>query len=315
MRKTRGPSAPPPRTTDILRRFPANPQEALTDSELERLRRIASSCDMDGDSLVSKRELIMCMQRDEGVADFFGLSSKLSVADGSAQRMEELFTALDSDKSDALDFNELCKFFLLCAETGRIVRYDDDVDKSTLAGQGSAGPQNVHPAESWAKPKSKFGGAGPSKGLLCTLTPLDYEMRHQHRRPFRGMAGRLPASLDVDHDIPFSRGGNGAGRPLTPGSRGVDSGAGRVAPNPPVAIAATGRLPSSQASGGFVGGTPRVGSGGGIGNMEAFQRRLAELSPRLGADAANRIGRSGAFGSAGSAGGFGGCSGFGGYGG
>eukprot|EP00443_Scrippsiella_acuminata_P068714 CAMPEP_0115373358 /NCGR_PEP_ID=MMETSP0271-20121206/1391_1 /TAXON_ID=71861 /ORGANISM="Scrippsiella trochoidea, Strain CCMP3099" /LENGTH=2196 /DNA_ID=CAMNT_0002796359 /DNA_START=21 /DNA_END=6611 /DNA_ORIENTATION=+ len=94
----------------------AAPQDSgpeLTEKELAQLGRIFGSCDAKGDGSIDKRELIKAVMRDADTAKFFGLPRKIRQEDGSRDKMEERFQAMDADGDREVSWEEFVTFYKL----------------------------------------------------------------------------------------------------------------------------------------------------------------------------------------------------------
>lgn len=75
------------------------------------LRDIFQQCDVSGDGLINKRELIKACRNHAHMRDFFGLAQHIRQEDGTRDAMEALFQRVDGDDNREWDWNEFRNAF------------------------------------------------------------------------------------------------------------------------------------------------------------------------------------------------------------
>jgi len=75
------------------------------------LKEIFVLCDASGDNKVNKRELIRACRASPEVSGFFGLSQNIRQEDGSREKMEELFQAMDGDDDREISWEEFKEYY------------------------------------------------------------------------------------------------------------------------------------------------------------------------------------------------------------
>merc|ERR1740121_57296 len=95
------------------RRFclPASPRQAVA-SEAFRI------IDKNGNGSLSRIEVILACRRDPSVRALLGLPATIRQEDGSRDRFEQVFQAMDSDDSKDVDFEEFARFVAEMQQTG-----------------------------------------------------------------------------------------------------------------------------------------------------------------------------------------------------
>eukprot|EP00931_Biecheleriopsis_adriatica_P108781 TRINITY_DN8306_c0_g1_i7.p1 TRINITY_DN8306_c0_g1~~TRINITY_DN8306_c0_g1_i7.p1 ORF type:complete len:2146 (-),score=473.90 TRINITY_DN8306_c0_g1_i7:103-6483(-) len=88
-------------------------------TDKERLREIFDSCDTQGNGMINKRELIKAVRRDPSTAEFFGLPHEIRQEDGSRDKMESLFQAIDNDQDREITWEEFLTFYQVSVVLGK----------------------------------------------------------------------------------------------------------------------------------------------------------------------------------------------------
>mmetsp|Transcript_84539 Transcript_84539/g.149694 ORF Transcript_84539/g.149694 Transcript_84539/m.149694 type:complete len:2055 (+) Transcript_84539:34-6198(+) len=131
--------------------------------EEAKLLKIFQDCDREGNGLINKRELIKAVRRDPTTAEFFGLPPKIRQEDGSRDKMEELFQAMDQSGDAEVGFEEFQAFYQVSVVMKRasrmITKEASEVQSLAASPKASklSGPdeQDVKAAEEAKRPSSK----------------------------------------------------------------------------------------------------------------------------------------------------------------
>ncbi|CAE8596022.1 unnamed protein product, partial [Polarella glacialis] len=94
------------------------PTDPLAPAAKERMMaNIFDMCDVGGDKEINKRELIKACKNHEEVAEFFQLPRIIRQEDGSRDKMEATFQAIDGDHSRSISWAEFHSF---CMDLGAL---------------------------------------------------------------------------------------------------------------------------------------------------------------------------------------------------
>lgn len=99
------------------------------EGEEKKAKQIFKQVDKDGDGVVTIRELIIAIRKDEKLADTLKLPSAVRQEDGTRDQLEKFFQKLDTDGDRTLTFDEFSKFFANNEALGEIPDGDIVVEK------------------------------------------------------------------------------------------------------------------------------------------------------------------------------------------
>jgi len=133
---------------------------------VQRLGRIFTECDKNGDGVVNKRELIRACREHPEVASFWGVSSQIRQEDGSRDTLERKFQEMDSNDDRTLSWTEFLNHHLQHART----KVAAPVRSITDGGHSSAGS-----ASGWAAMQpSQSACSGALPGGASSVGVLRY---------------------------------------------------------------------------------------------------------------------------------------------
>jgi len=106
----------------------------------DKLRIIFDACDVQGNGLISHKELLKAAKKDPDIADFFNLPSQIRLEDGSLNRAEAMFQAMDEDGDNEINFAEFLLFQKRC-KAGDFDDIAEDGTSSAASGWTDRSPQ------------------------------------------------------------------------------------------------------------------------------------------------------------------------------
>jgi len=136
---------------EVLDIAPAPAEVEKTPEEIAeeaQLYQIFQDCDKEGNGLINKRELIKAVRRDPSTAEFFGLPSRIRQEDGSRDKMEELFQAMDQSGDAEVAWEEFQAFYRVSVamkKASRMAQEASEVPSLSTSPQESKAPAPAVP--------------------------------------------------------------------------------------------------------------------------------------------------------------------------